>query len=885
MELLTSQQTVPNQFPTVSSLPYRIALIGEAPGADEVVAGQPFVGVSGRFLSYLLSRVGILRSACFIGNICQHRPPANDLSQWRWADDRIVEGLALLKQDLTNFDPNLIVCLGGFALAAAKKITPNVYLPDKLKNPQASITKCRGSLFVGFDNYKCLGAFHPANALRVYEQTPLILFDLKRARKESESKELRLPKRDIKVLRTVEEVDYEITRLQTNKKKLGTDIEGYVNNLTVISFADDPLCGYVIPFVGPNGNFWSPDDELRVWLRIKDLLEDCSVSKVLQSGLYDRFVLAYTYGILVRRVTDDTMLKHWEVYCELPKALALQTSIYTNEPFYKDERTTEDWEEFWQYSGKDSCVTLEISNKLDSMVELTGAALDHYKFNVSMQDPLLYMELRGLNYDQEQAQKVAKEIKTEINLLQHKLNELVGCNTNITCENDAVTLMQEVFCVKRHGTIRKPSDCLNYARKPFVDNGAINRAIQLCTQGYPFNDSRNGEFSRLLECHFNTDSPPQLAKFLYETLALPVQLHKKTRKPTTDAIALLKLYKKTSNPVLKLILKLSSLLTQLQTLEILSDPDGRVRCSYNVVGTETGRLSCSKSPTRSGYNLQTVTKKQRRLFQPDPGHQLFQCDLSGADGWTVAAHSKRLGDPTMFDDYVFGLKPANIIARMYDGVNVNGMDRQTLKEESKKVDAEGWVYFTCKRVQHASSYGMGKLTMSNQILEDSWKKRGEPIYVEPASCEDLQNLFFQRYPGVVVWQRWVKEQLKQKRQLVSANGHTRRFFGRPDDHDTHKQAFADEPQNVTTYVTNMAMLRLWNDPKNRHADGSLKIDLLHQMHDALIGQFLNELTDWARSKIRESFNNQLTIANQLITIPFEGHYGSSWGPEDLINTI
>jgi len=875
---------VPNQQPTLDGgVAYRIALIGEAPGADEVVAGRPFVGMSGRWLDYLLNRVGILRSACFLGNICQIRPPGNDLDRFNWEGSEIQDGLACLKNDLDTYRPNLCVLLGGKALRAAKGY------PE-------SITKWRGSLFNAGDHSpfglrKCLGTFHPASSLRVYEQTPLLLFDLKRARHQGESAQLVLPKRDIKVLSTVGEVQLVLGRLREQCLKIGTDIEGYVNNLSCISFADHPNLGYVIPFIGPGGNFWHPDDELVVWLAIKALLEDKRVPKVLQNGLYDQFVLAYTYGILIRGVTDDTMLKGWEAYCELEKALSVQASIYTLEPYYKDERTTDDWGQFWQYSGKDSCVTLEISNHQDSLPELRGRAREHYNFNVKMQEPLLYMELRGMRYVQDDARRTAGDIRAKINLLQHQVNKVAGCALEVKTEQQFLGLVRDIMCIKKTPPNASVQEMLlSYYRKPFYE--ALNRAITIADAGFPFDDARNGEMSRLLQTHLNTDSSPQMQGFLYGILDLPTQYNKKTKEPTVEALALIKLFKHCENhkepykaAVLKIILQLSSLLTQLQTLEILCDPDGRIRCAYNVVGSVTGRLSCSKSPTRSGYNLQTVTKKQRRLFCPDSEHYLFQCDLSGADGYTVAAHCKRLGDPTMLDDYAFGLKPAKIIARMYAGVNISKLTRAEIKVECQKVDQSGWLYMACKRVQHGSSYGMGKITMSNQILEDSWKYSGEIVYVPPATCEDLKILFFQRYPGIQVWHRWIAEQLKQTRSLTSANGHTRKFFGRPNSYDTLKEAFSDEPQNVTTYVTNCAVLRFWNDPENRRGDGSLIIEPLHQIHDAIVGQFPIPKTEWACPKIRSYFDNRIVIAGESLVIPFEGAFGESWGPEDLIHTI
>jgi uracil-DNA glycosylase family 4 len=398
---------VPNKFPTVQTeLPYRVAIIGESPGADEVVGGQPFVGASGRLLDYLLNRVGILRSGCFLGNICQHRPPDNKINLWNWNDKRIQDGLVQLQEDLDKFNPNLCVLLGGTGLAAAQGLKPNWAVRKNEKDARASVQNMRGSLFLGtalpFLGRKCISTFHPAAALRVYDYTPLILFDLKRARSEATSRDLLLPHREISVVQTPEEFDDFICRIRSSPRRNGTDIEGYVDNLTCISFSERPSHGIVVPFTGGRGaNYWSPEEELRVWLSLKSFLEDPNIPFVLQNGLYDRFVLAYTYGILCTNVKDDTLVKHWELYCELEKKLSVQISLYTKEPYYKDERDAEDWNTHWQYNGKDSCCTLECSDVQDAM--LSGPAKGHYHFNMDMQNPLLYMELRGIKYDKEKS--------------------------------------------------------------------------------------------------------------------------------------------------------------------------------------------------------------------------------------------------------------------------------------------------------------------------------------------------------------------------------------------------------------------------------------------------------------------------------------------------
>ena len=163
--------------------------------------------------------------------------------------------------------------------------------------------------------------------------------------------------------------------------------------------------------------------------------------------------------------------------------------------------------------------------------------------------------------------------------------------------------------------------------------------------------------------------------------------------------------------------------------------------------------------------------------------------------------------------------------------------------------------------------------MSAQIMTLSYKYTGEAIYVKPALCKDLQELFFKRYPGIALWQSEVKRRLQRNKYLVSASGHKRRFLGDVYSHAVQKTALSNEPQENTTYATNLALKRLWEDPEN---EGPI-IQPLHTVHDALCGQFPKSRTEWAIEKIRSYFDNPMWIAGQQITIPFDGAYGPSWG--------
>ena len=209
----------------------------------------------------------------------------------------------------------------------------------------------------------------------------------------------------------------------------------------------------------------------------------------------------------------------------------------------------------------------------------------------------------------------------------------------------------------------------------------------------------------------------------------------------------------------------------------------------------------------------TCPLPHRNPAEPDPGYYFFQCDLSGADGWTVAARASQLGDPTMLDDYRAGIKPAKVIALMYMqmqgqlphvSVNINDLPRDEVKRLTKVTDIPDSLYAVCKAVQHGSSYDMGPNTMANNILLQTFKKSSDlnVLWVPPNDCKKVQLVFFKRYPGVLHWQRWVQQQLNRNSTLTCASGHVRTFFGRPGNDQTYKAAYAHEPQANTTYATN-----------------------------------------------------------------------------------
>lgn len=879
-------KSVPNQLPIITGLPYKLAIIGEAPGADEVREGRPFVGISGRFLTSLMSKAGIVRDACLIANVCQHRPPGNDITKFSREGEQITSGLIALGQDLIRADPNVCLLLGKTALWAAKG-TDN-------------IGDWRGSWFIGtkppFVGRKCIATYHPAACLRQYDWTPLLMFDIKKALSGATHPELHLPQRTLKANLSFQALLNELD--EVCRKKSSVDIEGYVGAMTCISISVDKSYSFIVPFAKMDGTSYyeALDDEVEIWQRLAKILGDPLIPKVLQNSLYDRFVLQYSYNIVMRGVKDDTMLKSWELYCELEKGLGFLCSLFTDEPFYKFERKSNTSFDHWTYCCRDSAVTYEINDKLETWV--SGSSRAHYEMNMALLNPILYMELRGIHYDATLAKQRLNIINHQIWELQYDLDQIAKFGLPPTSTKaELLTAIRTALCYKNDGT-RAKKDC----------EADFQLASRICLGQGDLTKAERGFINIAVGRSMNIKGK-EFKKFIYVDLESPKQYHPVTEQLTTNYEALLKISKTKPHRAIELALQIGELRTRAQMLEISCDGDHRVRCGYNVVGTETGRITCYTSPTGSGYNLQTIPAENplreignplregmRDLFVADKDHYIFQCDLSGADGWTVAAHLASLGDSTMLEDYRAGIKPAKVLCYLlrHGAGSLSNKTRDEIKELTKSIEKESWDYFASKIGQHGTCYLMGKRLLANTIFIQSEGK----VNLKESQTEDLQKLFMVRY-RVKLWHDWMTRHLSRQSyppKLTSASGHIRRFFGRSK--EILGEALAHEPQNNTTYATNLAALRLWNDPENRVQDlrtrvlgsgGScnatvegassrrhLRVEPLHQVHDALLGQFLITDTTWAVSKIRQWFQNKLVIAGQEIIIPFEGSYGLNW---------
>ena len=125
-----------------------VMLVGEAPGRNEDLQGEPFVGAAGKLLDRLLGEIGLERDDVYIANVIKCRPPGNRDPR----PDEIDSCKGYLRTQLTLVDPRVVVTLGNFATKLLLK-------------RNVGITRLRGQVYPWWRRH-LVPTFHPAAALR-----------------------------------------------------------------------------------------------------------------------------------------------------------------------------------------------------------------------------------------------------------------------------------------------------------------------------------------------------------------------------------------------------------------------------------------------------------------------------------------------------------------------------------------------------------------------------------------------------------------------------------------------------------------------------------------------------------------------------------------------
>jgi uracil-DNA glycosylase family 4 len=829
---------VPNLFPS-SPHPDGIlqaAIIGEAPGADEEIVGEPFVGSAGRELDRWIKPF-FLRSQCFIGNLSQERPPENELKHFfldtacRQPNQKLQDWINILKEQLETLRPNVIIATGRH---------PTYILTGREANWKrdgeftwGSVLPCK--LVPGL---KVIPIPHPSFVIRgMFDLRPLIRLWLRRAKTNSGFPEIRLPYRELITNPPLERVMFELDRL-LYAKELAFDIEtmpkkrvvyrNEIKNLayecqsiSCISFSDSSGWAISIPFsTGSSQHRWAVDIEKEIWKAISRLLSQEGPLKIAHNMMFDSLQLA-ARRIFVAPPYWDTMAGHNRAYLDLAKKklkelslnrLAVCTSIYTEEPFYKndhkDENKGDEWttfnDMFWKYNAKDSVVLHEIKAAEERDLNRKGM-LEMFHQEMKAFSPLEAMGLQGTRRNLE--------------------------------------------------IVKGLSDFLGSDEKP----GRI--------------DFLQDELDKVVGHKLNTKSSPQMQKFLYGKLGLPIQFKGKTGKPTCDEPALAKLYQKTKHPILLQIKELTRLRTFRQNyVEAAISLDGRSRTTYNQARTSTARISSSDALVGQGKNLQTIPTRPRpgeddynriieeykKSFIADPGMVMWKRDYIQAEAMYVAWEAE---DLQQIDDFLNGIDVhCRTVQILY------GCDYEKAVNGYREKDPE-WVTkrnVLGKPTRHGFNYKLGPRKLS-QMFAMAGKD------VPEKECKRMLQAMASGVPAVVRWQIEKEDTLKSSRKITNALGLSRTFFGVIDD-DMIRMAVAFSPQSCVGQMMNFALARIY------HESGLMgEMDLLLQIHDAMIAQSPVDKVREHTEIVGKLMDIPLYIKGRELIIPSDLEIGPSWG--------
>lgn len=285
--------------------------------------------------------------------------------------------------------------------------------------------------------------------------------------------------------------------------------------------------------------------------------------------------------------------------------------------------------------------------------------------------------------------------------------------------------------------------------------------------------------------------------------------------------------------------------------------DGRMRCSYNVCGTDTFRISSSESIFQCGSNLQNIPNKMdpkgrlRNLFIADEEHIFGEMDLSQAEVWIVAMLS---GDEATLEI----LRDPDADIHTY---NASLIFKAPEPEVTKRQRHLG------KLCKHAVNYGMTWKGLIENAME-------EDLYISAAEAKELIASTKAACPLLEDWQRSIREQLFHDRTLTTPLGKRRVFGGELQGGgapSTFRKAYAFIPQSTVGELTLRAAVRLFN----------AGYDFLLTVHDSNLVQVpVENVGDLWYAK--DLMIEPITITDMFgkereLTIPSELEVGFRWG--------
>ena len=345
---------------------------------------------------------------------------------------------------------------------------------------------------------------------------------------------------------------------------------------------------------------------------------------------------------------------------------------------------------------------------------------------------------------------------------------------------------------------------------------------------------------------FNINSPKQLGEVLFEKLGLPA--YKKTKTGySTNAEVLDKL--RGQHPIIAEVLeyrqyaKLKS--TYVDGLLKVIGPDGRVRTSFQMTVTATGRLSSTEPNLQNIPTRTELGSEVRRMFSADEGKVLVDADYSQIE-LRLLAHIS--GDAAMREAFLSGEDFHTVTA-----AHVFGVELENVTSAMRRA---------AKAVNFGIVYGISAFSLS------------QDLNVTVAEAKAYMDAYFDRFPGVKQYMDDVVEKAKadgfvetlmrRRRDLpeIKASNHNMRAFG-------ERVALNMPVQGTAADIIKLAMVRVSERLKREKLDAKL----IMQVHDELIVECPEAEVEQVKRLLTEEMEGAFALSVPLIA---EAHSGKNW---------
>lgn len=457
-------------------------------------------------------------------------------------------------------------------------------------------------------------------------------------------------------------------------------------------------------------------------------------------------------------------------------------------------------ESLFVYNGLDTMVTREVFDVL--IRQASPSALETYAFSRSLQGVVLDMNMRGLLVDEERRVETIRAYRQDIARLTENVNRLV-----------------------RDGI------------------------------GYAFPESRTRKYE--------WPSDDQLKTLFYDILGIPEIRKRNTngdlvRTVDHDALERLEHYFY-AEPIVHHIFTLRDLGKKVSFLSTDIDTDGRLRTSFNIAGTKTGRFASSFSDFGTGTNLQNIENRLRAVFISDPGYKFCNIDLEQADARVVGAiHWNLFRDNRYLDACESGDLHTNVARAGFPHL------QWTDDPVRNRAIADGHFHRSfnyrdaAKRLGHGTNY------------QGQPDKMSRATHIQISNIIAFQKAYLKQFPAFPLWWDWVERQIRDVRRMTTLLGRQRYFFGHYADPDTIREAVAYEPQSVTADTINRGLLTVWREL-------GTTCQLLNQVHDSILFQFPEQLEHEIVPRALALVEQTITLKEgRPFTIPAAAKTGYNW---------